>query len=388
MKIAYYKQYSNLEEFRSIITTDLNLYFIQSNNLVKDKLSLTSEKKSNLDIYGVQSKKIINYIVNESIDSIFCSVIKSKKSGIIELIEKIQDLYIEPRVSEDNISKIDQIDGKVLSPSLFKKTPYKFPDYYITKINDFLKFQNIVLDANFFEVGNLSTQKSFTSTSVFGGAGTSFIGSEKEKRKQKYIKELYYEVCEYLEWKDYSKQFSDISFVRLALSNKGTIFESDISVNLKFLKSSYVHFNDILVPKEHIIKFINDNNFIENFFGDISSVEISSYDYPVHTYSVPPNHGSLMPGFSYQPSYDSLVEDYFKQHESLQCYEEYEEGDYIIQKYHFKELKQHTNISFPVPLLFKKSVDNLEIGFEIISKENPQKKEGTITSAASKSNDT
>lgn len=177
-----------------------------------------------------------------------------------------------------------------------------------------------------------------------------------------------------MDWSDYSTQFSDINMIRLALSNQGTIFESDITVKLKFSKYSYVHFKDTKAPKESIIKLINDNDFIKKFFGDISSVEVNSYNYTVYNPIASSFQPPILPGFSNQAKYEDLVEDYFDQQEILQSYEEFEDGEYIIQKYHFEELKQYTSISFPVPLLFKEIGNEFEIKFEIISKENPQKK--------------
>lgn len=388
-KIAYYKHYNNLDEFKSIITTDLNLFFIQSQQSERDKWNSTNENKSNLGVYGIQNKRITNCIINESVMSIFNSLTENKVNEIIQIIEKIQKIKIEPVSSaRDDIEfGIGQIYAQESVSNLFENKQYKFSEIYITTINNFIKDRSIELKDNFFEVGNLSTQKSPFTVSVFGGTNSSFEGSEDEKKKQEYIENLYYEICEYFEWEEYFKQFSDIDFIRLALSNKGTIFESDISVNIKFLKSSYIHFRDISVPKESIIELVNDSDFIEQFFGDINSVEINSYDYILYNSSMSSFSQHDLSGFPYKSSYDSLVDDYFKQQEAFQCYEEYEDGDYIIQKYHFKELKQHTSISFPGPLLFKKNDSDLEIEFEIISKENPEKTEGSITSKTSESID-
>lgn len=388
MKTVYYKQYDNLEEFKSIITTDLNLYFIQSQKSEKNRLELTTKNKSNIAISGIKNKKIVNYLVSDKITSIFSNAIEIKKNEAIALIEKIQNIYIEPEITEqDNESMDTSKQAMILSlSSLYEKQPYEYPEYYITTINDFSKDQCIDLNDNFFEVGGLSKEKNLTAVSVFsGGTSVSFSGSEKEKKKQSLVGNLYFKICEYLDWSDYSTQFSDINMIRLALSNQGTIFESDITVKLKFSKYSYVHFKDTKAPKESIIKLINDNDFIKKFFGDISSVEVNSYNYTVYNPIASSFQPPILPGFSNQAKYEDLVEDYFDQQEILQSYEEFEDGEYIIQKYHFEELKQYTSISFPVPLLFKEIGNEFEIKFEIISKENPQKKEGIITNIFPKS---
>ncbi len=384
MKTVYYKQYDNLEDFKSVITTDLNLYFIQSQKSGKDSLALTTKHNSNTVVSGIQSKKIVNYLVSERVTSIFSNAIETKKKEAIALIEKIQSIHIKSEITEQD-NEPANMDKQSLMVSLSKiygKQPYEYPDYYVTTINDFSKNQCIDLNDNFFEVGSLSTEKNLTyMSSLGGGDSVSFKGSEIEKKKQSLVEKLYFEICEYLDWIEYSSQFSDINLIRLALSNQGTIFESDITVNLRFSKSHYIHFKDTKAPNKNIIKLINDNAFIENFFGDINSVEVNSYNYPVYPSITSSFQPPILPGFSNQAKYEDLVEDYFDQQEILQCYEEFEDGEYIIQKYHFEELKQYTSISFPVPLLFKETEDDLEIHFEIISRENPLKKEGLITSA-------
>lgn len=379
MNTVYYKQYNNFEEFKNIITTDLNLYFIQSLRSEKNKQALVLKRKSDIVVSGVCNKKISDYIFEDKLDLVFSQAVEVKKKKAIALIEEIKKIYIQPK-SDEQKNSTSSNSLSVLS-SIYGKKSYEYPDYYVSTINDFAKAQCIYLGGNFFEVGSLSTEKNLYSaaTILSAGSSVSFKGSEKEKEKQALVKKLYFEICEYLEWIDYSKQFTDIYFIRLALSNCGTIFESDISVNLKFLKSNYVHFEDTKAPQVNIIELINKNSFVENFFGDVNSIEINSYDYPIYSLPSPSIKIPSLPGMIYQENYENLVEEYFDQYKTFQCYEEFEDEEYIIQKYHFKELKQYTNISFPVPLLFKDAGNDLEIAFEIISKENPEKKVGVIT---------
>ena len=191
MKTVYYKQYDNLEDFKSVITTDLNLYFIQSQKSGKDSLALTTKHNSNVVVSGIQNKKIVNYLVSERVTSIFSNAIETKKKEAIALIERIQDIYIKPEITEQDNEPID-MDKQAAMFSLFKKygkQPYEYPDYYVTTIDNFSKNQGIDLNDTFFEVGSLSIENNFAYIPTFGGmANDPFKGSGIEKKKQDCVK--------------------------------------------------------------------------------------------------------------------------------------------------------------------------------------------------------
>lgn len=63
----------------------------------------------------------------------------------------------------------------------------------------------------------------------------------------------------------------------------------------------------------------------------------------------------------------------------MKCFEEFITEDHIILNYNFTEIKQFTHISFPCVLLFKKSEEQLEIEYEIISKESSELKVGILS---------
>ena len=374
MQIAYYKTYNDLEEFKSVITTDLNLYFIQMNESSKRSLIDQKNQKSNIVVSGVKNKKIIDSQVFENISLRIDEFLTSRLSVIKELLQQVNEIELSTHEEKKVITSLGEV-----RINIFETAPYEYPEEYIEVIRSFAEKKSIVLSDNFFEVGDLCIQHKPGYMNVLGGGGVvrEFTGSQDAKNKQSLVKKVFLSITEYLEWLEYANHFRDIGLVRLSLSNQGTIFETDITVLLKFPKNGYIPFKETNPPGENILEMINENDFVENFFGDVNSVEINSFDYP--TRALNPNFSSpILSGYRYKKSYESMIETYFDMQEWLSCYEEYEEEGDIVQKYSFKELKQYTSISFPTALLFSSNLEKLEIEYEIISRENPSKKQGNI----------
>lgn len=368
MKMAYYKRYDTVEEFKGIITKDLNLYFIQNHESDKKSLQNKNDYNSNLIISGIEHKKVKENIEYFNYNEKFEVFFKKLKENILKRIDDINNLILAPKKVVNNKNTMANIP----TVQLFRTKPYVYPDSYIETITDFSTEESIKLNDDFFEVGDLKTQEN-----VGYIAGT-IIGSNDAKEKQQEIKKIVFDIREYLDWIDYSSQFKEVNFIRLALSNKGTMFESDITVKIKFPSVGYIPYTKLKAPGENIIKSINNTEFIENTFGGINSVEVNAYDYPVES-TIPTMRIPQIPGYSNGPSYEDFVEVYFDKQKKIQCYNEYEEDGEITQVYYFDELKQHTNISFPSVLLFNASCKSLDIEYEIISKSNPEKKIGSIS---------
>lgn len=376
MKSVYYKNYNNIEDFKNTITTDLNLYFLNMQQAEKDNLSNQNTIKSNLVVSGTEHKKIIENLSSYKNYGNFQKIIKKIKTDIVDNITQINEIKLIPKTI---VNELDTNDSSLKTAlSLMKKRKYQYSDEYISVITNFAETESVELNEDFFEVGDLEKQENLMYISGMNSRST-LIGSDEAKLKQEKINTLLFDIYEYLDWVEYSVQFKEINFIRLALSNKGTIFESDITVTLKFPSSGYIPFSRTRAPGQYIIDGVIEHEFISRGFGDFNSVEVSAYTYPVpypvnQTMPKIPN----FPGHSTRPTYDELKEDYYEIHEKLECFEEYEDEGFIIQKYHFDELKQHTSISFPIVLLFDDSCSNLKIDYEIISKNNPEKKIASI----------
>lgn len=375
MDMAYYKRYDTVEEFKGIITTDLNLYFIQNQKSDRKNVQNKIEYKSDLVISGIEHKKIkedIEYYNNYEKYEI---LISNLREGILKKIVNINDMVLP-------LKKVINNKGMANVPTfqLLKTQPYVYPDIYVETITEFSKTESVILNDNFFEIGDLQNQENMGYLAGFNSK-YSLIGSDAAKSKQKEIKKLVYDIWEYLDWVDYSNQFKEVNFIRLALSNKGTMFESDITVKIKFPSAGYIPFSTLKAPGDSIIQNIINSEFIENTFGGINSVEVKEFDYPIASTisSISNMNIPRLPGYSNGPSYEDLVEDFFDQKNKMECYDEYEEDGEITQIYYFDELKQHTNISFPSVLLFNTSCSSLDIEYEIISKNNPEKKIGSIS---------
>ena len=375
--VQYYKRYEDLEDFKSKITLDLNLYFLQAQKLKKEE---SLQTQSNLMISGIKNKNVGNHISYESPFIKFENFISEKEKIIVELARSIQEIKISStiNISENSYPSKGRGYHKEDFANIFGRKPFTYSEILMHTINEYFKTKNLSLDDNFYHTGELSIQKNYIV--IFGNEPTTvLVGTDEEKNKQALVTELYIKICEINEWVEYIEQFSDIKFVRLALSNKGKIFESDISVNLKILKSSFVQLKSMNLPKNNIIEEINDSSFVNEIFGDLNSVEVTPYGHSISVSDIPSVQIPEITGFSVRHSYEVQSSNYIRQLELLKQYEEYEEGKYIIQKYHFSQLKQHTHISFPVVLLFRSTNENLKIEYEIISKDNPEKKLGLIT---------
>lgn len=375
--LQYYKRYDDLEDFKSKITLDLNLYFLQAQKLKKEK---SSKIQSNLLVSGIQNKNIDNHISFEYPFQKFQDFISEKERGISELTKIVQEIDISATInkSENNNSSSNRGYHKEDFSEILGRKPFAYSEILKRTINEYFKMKNLSLDDNFFDTGELSVQKKFIV--LFGNeSNNQLIGSEEEERKQALVTNLYFKICELNEWIEYVEQFNNVKFVRLAISNKGTTFESDISVNLKILKSSFIQLKSTNPPKNNIIRKINDSPFVKEIFGDLNSVEVMSYGHSISASEISSLQIPGITGFSVRSNYEEQSDNYFRQLELLKQYEEYEDGEYIIQKYHFSELKQHINISFPIVLLFHSTNEKLKIEYEIISKDNPEKKVGLIT---------
>ncbi|EMF0211088.1 hypothetical protein NXK91_000156 [Enterococcus hirae] len=88
MNTVYYKQYNNFEEFKNIITTDLNLYFIQSLRSEKNKQTLVLKRKSDIVVSGVCNKKISDYIFEDKLDLVFSQAVEVKKRRQLHSLKK------------------------------------------------------------------------------------------------------------------------------------------------------------------------------------------------------------------------------------------------------------------------------------------------------------
>ncbi|KPG74253.1 hypothetical protein, partial [Enterococcus sp. RIT-PI-f] len=342
-------------------------------NNEKEKQSYAN--KSDLIVSGVENKKLVEDIRSYNIYNITDNIIKNSKMPILKRIERINNL----EVGSDLVQEKTNTNGLVEIPkaNFLTSTPYIFSEEEIEVITEFSKSENINLKTTFFHVGNLKTSANLSYMGGLGGSKYLLSGSDQEKEKQKEIKNLVFEIYAYLDWITYLEQFKQLKFVRLALSNQGTIFENDITLTLKFPSNVYMKSEELLPPGPSIIEEILDTEFIPNIFGDINSVEINSYRYPIGA-TLPRYQLPSFPGYDNTPKYNDLKEDYFKEHKKIECYNEYEENGYIVQKYHFEELKQYTSISFPSVLLFNYDNVCVEIEYEIISRSNPHKKQKVV----------
>lgn len=359
-KIGLHKYYQSLGDFKQMITQDLNLYFLRVNEDVR-----IQNKISELAVSGVRSSSPDNFIISNQLFPNFSNFKSKLNNEIKEMIYQANDINVEPRKSITEHSFLGS--QAILNGGLFGSEEYILDQEVIEKIEIFCRTNDIVQNANFFELGNLKKQYSFNPT----GRSWSPSGTNEETEKEKIISAIFNKISKLESWKQYVQQFSSLKAVHLCLSNRGKIFENDITVKIRIPKESYVALSNLNPPKQPIIDQIIESNFIEEIFGDITAVDIQSYNYQRIHYNNP-----TMPYLGYSKSYEDLVEEYNDQLAYINDFEEFYLEDFVILKYHFSEIKQYTHVSFPSVLLFKDEISALS--YEIISRNNPEKIENKI----------
>ncbi|MGX7078542.1 hypothetical protein [Globicatella sanguinis] len=372
-ELAYYKQYASLEEFEKVIISDLTLYFLDKDREPEKGQYSTMENKSNLIVKSVEDGKPSEFIKSHSIDEQMRNFIEHLNKEISEGIIQINEMYIEPvENTEKSLSSTQQYfnDNSVFGSSL-----YKLPNNVVEEINDFVSEMKMNLNDDFFELGNL--KKVNQPNIIQGGTTFSIQGSEEEKEKYDLLRTVYNSILRFKEWKLYAEEFSSISLVPLCLSNEGTIYETEITVKIKIDKKSFVNINELQPPGLNIINEVNESDFIGNIFGSVKSSEITEY-YNGISIPMPSFNNDFLPTyFRTEPSYDSYLEIYKDHFDDINDYELFEENDSYILEYYFKELKQHTAVSFPSKILLNN--EESIISYQIISRENPNVVEGEIS---------
>ena len=107
-------------------------------------------------------------------------------------------------------------------------------------------------------VGNLKKKPSLVVP--FYSNGTSFDGSEEEKHRYDAIQELYWDIIEYQEYKQFFMRIDQQNLVELVVANDGDTFDEDIDIKLIIKKGNILHQNDIPIPGINVIEEILQMN--------------------------------------------------------------------------------------------------------------------------------
>ncbi|WP_406241857.1 hypothetical protein ACF3M2_12375 [Tissierella carlieri] len=319
------------------------------------------------------------YLFNTNLcDSKF---IKDKKEAIVNKIHIIQSNKFSPRTSV--VPKEKDYDETKDTPDFIKSINMKmimqntkFPlinedaeireDWKKTIIDFGLK-NNIAIDYDFWNVGNLKKRIS-TITTVLGGGGTAYDGTEEEKNRYNLLRDLYWEVIAYNEYGNYFSYIDKLSFVKCEVSNIGNSFDEDIDVKLIIPKGYLLNCSDLPYPGMNIIEELLDMKFIDFMFTIKETESVEGYGYyPVST-SIYPDilNNDPFNKMSDSEKYMRNKRKYKGSIESIFNYKFFKNEEKDVMVFHIAYLKHNTSMAFPSIMMFTNIPEYME--YEITSK--------------------
>lgn len=363
----------NVEDFRRLFTNHLSMHFLPI---------IVGERKAGVDAV-VPQLCIRDYTLKDEIQNVHTSFsnsrfIEDKENKIISSIESLKENYLEVRnelENDDNLSEGDprltEVKNAIQTAglSISTTTNADIPEEWKNTIYGFANKTGIEISDAFWNVGNL--KKSILNFSPMLGGGTSYYGSEEEKERYESIRDLYWNVRELNEYRNYFGILDSFHLLKLAIANTGTSFDEDIDVKLTIEKGIYVKGSSMPIPGRDVIDELLEINFIKNSYKMKMTDKVDSYSgYPV-----------LMPKVNYRintpftiksddEEYNESIEKYSDDIEEVFCYDVFEKSEEDVVTFHIDYLKHNTIMAFPSFLIFRK-VPGI-IRYEISSKHIPK----------------
>ena len=360
-------------ELRQQFTNHLAMHFLP---LVTGEKTI-SEKRE-LPILKIKDTSLEEYtkaIVRHSNFS-ECKLIIEKAEGIISKILDLQKKYlpqrenvkIEEKKTNSTIGENINLQKLLGNAQLMSGTlsDADIPEQWKITILEFANKNEIQIEEQFWNLGNLKKKVSLL-VSPFGGGGTTFEGNEDEKKRYEAIENLYWEIREYEEYKVFFNSIDNQGFVNLVLTNIGNTFDEDIDVKLIIKKGYVLERKDIAAPGINIIEEILKMKFLYYAYKIKNSDTIESYSgYPLQSpkfnYEIPDPFGRV----SVQDKYKEHKRQYYDDLERIFCYEHFSKDDCDIFKFHINYIKHNTTMAFPSVLTLKEVPESIE--YEISSK--------------------
>ncbi|MCD2255029.1 DUF4062 domain-containing protein [Listeria marthii] len=338
-----YKSYDTIDEFETILTSDLNLYFLDKMNPGQSK----EQKESALTIKSFTSNGESS---KRELEPVLPDVISEK----LELRELKQDFL---KIKEISIPK-EEITP-LLNPSLKAFGNYNrgaevtFSQTKQEVLKEFAQTFGIDIDEDFFLFDSLHYEIKLLDLS---GVQRNIIGKEDSKRKYHLLENLYRNILAFQAYHKYCEQFKSYRKLTLFITNEGEHYDEDIDVTIIAPKGSIKTLNEFIPPEDYILAYFNDD-FLEQLFYNKKTAEIMDYGYPYI------NRTDRLAGYGKTKNiYNQAIE-------TLDVIEKYESG--LDEKFqlNFSYLKQNTSTFFPVPIfLSEDEANNIEISYEIRSK--------------------
>ena len=176
-------------------------------------------------------KTIIPYCPNKHFDTCFKEMMITNCK---QLIDEINEIHLDPCTLDEAIeqpSATTGIGNKLADFSMMNGKPQRATIKEADR-KSIIKFaeahSEIKLSNDFFELGNLKKIVSFH----IAGDGTTYEGSEQEKKKYNLIRKLDYKIAQMQLLEMYSKSFGDYLLFPLAIKNISTVTDEEISVSI------------------------------------------------------------------------------------------------------------------------------------------------------------
>jgi len=372
-------------ELRQLFTNHLGMHFLP---LAVGKKTIFEKKESPVLKIKAASLEEDKCAVVEYSGFSECKLVKDKRESIISKIALLQQGYLKTR-EKKNTENIEKKENPLLlnTPDLNKllgKSDFMsgkimdadIADRWKSTICKFANENDIEIEASFWNVGNLKKRVS-TLVPFYGGSGTTFEGSEEEKKRYDSIEELYWAIVDYYEYISFFERVDKQGLVDLTVANIGNTFDEDIDVKIIIKKNHVCKIKDIAIPESNIIEEILKMRFLEYAYQIESNDVVVEYTgYPLQTPSMPLITENPFNRPSAQEEYNRNKEEYIKNLNRIFCYEYYEKEDVDILIFHIDYLKHNTVMAFPSVLVFKEIPDFVD--YEISSKYVADIVKGTV----------
>lgn len=234
---------------------------------------------------------------------------------------------------------------------------------------------DVIIEEDFWNVGNLKISQSLVNPML--GGGSSLSGEDDEKIHYKEIRDIYWKIKELNEYRQYLGDLDSYKMVEFIVSNDGTTYDEDIDIKLIVPKGKIVNKKKLPIPGINIIDTLLEMQFMKSAFQIKATDEIDSYcEYSAmptrfeYTFTNPLNPPSA------QEEYESSKTKYMDEINQLFCYELFEKEDCDVLTFHLNYLKHNTRMAFPSVLIFHDVPESID--YEMTSKHSPDVIKGKI----------
>lgn len=377
-----YWTYSDLNNFRRDLLNHLSLYFVK---LLTGNGISNNTTKSKLLVKGVTNGEVTDNAVIFRRNTLNSEFINKKRESISEIYKQVKNIVIPQKIIEsrndtstDKALLSDEIASLMSSValslqeqmknigSIFSSSKMVISDNYKNTIIQYANKNNISLnEEEFFYIGDLIKQQQPIGGGPYGiGPSYNYNGTDEEKNKYNFIKELYFAIDEFNQYYEYFTEIDNKFYLQLVLSNLGTNFDEDIDIKIFITKGKLCFKDQLPFPGDDILKTITLS--FDKLFTTKKTVYIDEYSgYPILP-AIPVSTSFGISSLSYEDKVKNYKENYIRTQNKIFFYDYFQDNSYDILCYNQKYIKQNTSTFFPSILVFNFIPD--KIVYEISSK--------------------